>query len=73
MGKIAQNGEMPLGTICGIQNFGAGDLLEVKQKKGEPLLVPLAFVVAREPDVVFDLPDGFLDFSLKREAEEDAS
>lgn len=73
MGRNALNGHTPFGTICGIQNFGAGDLLEVKQKKGEPLLVPLRFVVSREPDVVFDLPEGFLDMSIKRDPEEDAS
>jgi 16S rRNA processing protein RimM len=73
MGRNALNGITPFGTICGIQNFGAGDLLEVKQKKGEPLLVPMRFVVTREPDVVFDLPEGFLDLSVKRDPEEDAS
>ncbi len=53
-----------IGKVSGIQNFGAGDLLELDSG----LLIPVTFVTsvidtnATEP-VVVDLPEGYLDTS----------
>jgi 16S rRNA processing protein RimM len=47
----------PLGTVAGLQNFGAGDLLELEDGG----LIPVAFITASDGDVVVDLPEGFLD------------
>ncbi len=43
-----------LGTVIAVQNYGAGDLLEIAPKRGETLLVP--FTRAVVPDV--DLAAG---------------
>jgi 16S rRNA processing protein RimM len=44
----------PFGTIIAVQNYGAGDLLEIAPKRGETMLVP--FTRAVVPDV--DLAAG---------------
>ncbi|HET7714279.1 MAG TPA: ribosome maturation factor RimM [Bauldia sp.] len=44
----------PLGTVIAVQNYGAGDLLEIAPKRGETVLVP--FTRAVVPDV--DLAAG---------------
>ena len=54
-----------LGDVVGIENYGAGDLIEVKiEGRSETVLIPFAdaFVVAADAQkVVVDLPAGFLD------------
>lgn len=56
-----------LGTVAGIENYGAGDLLDVAvEGRKDTVLIPLAgtFVAAVEADrIVVDLPDGYLDES----------
>jgi 16S rRNA processing protein RimM len=54
--EVASDGKV-LGTVSGIQNFGAGDLLELSSD----LLVPVVFIVAVGAAVTVALPDGFLD------------
>ncbi len=44
-----------LGTVCAVQNFGAGDLIEIAPAAGGPTLL-LPFTKARVPAV--DIPSG---------------
>jgi 16S rRNA processing protein RimM len=53
-----------LGDVAGVQNYGAGDLLEVAVLNGgETVLIPLtsAFTKVMDDRIVADLPDGFLE------------
>jgi 16S rRNA processing protein RimM len=64
-----------LGTIVGVQNFGAGDLLEIAPGVGRTMLVPFTRAVVPEIDtagrrVVVDPPPGLLD---EGDEEEDRS
>jgi 16S rRNA processing protein RimM len=45
-----------LGHVTGIQNYGAGDLVELDT--GE--LVPVAFITSVAETVIVDVPEGFL-------------
>ena len=61
---VTTEGE-PLGTVIRVQNFGAGDLLEVAPRRGDTLLVPFTKAVVPEVDlagrrVVVDPPPGLL-------------
>jgi 16S rRNA processing protein RimM len=56
----------PLGTVIRVQNFGAGDLLEVAPRRGDTLLIPFRKAVVPEVDLiggrlVVDPPLGLLD------------
>ena len=60
--RVFENGT-PFGTVLSVQNFGAGDILEVKTVKGRVLAFdfskatfPRVDTIAREMDIV--LPDG---------------
>lgn len=59
------NGEAALGTIIGFENFGAGDLIEVKiEGRTDTVLIPYnnTFIVeASKEKVVVSLPDEYLD------------
>lgn len=55
---VSANGST-IGTISGIQNFGAGDLLELDNG----LLVPVLFITEAGETVAVDLPEGYLDTS----------
>lgn len=59
------NGDVALGTIIGFENFGAGDLMDVKiADLADTVLVPYnsTFVAtASKEKVVVNLPDGYLD------------
>jgi 16S rRNA processing protein RimM len=59
------NGDMALGTIIGFENFGAGDLIEVKiEGRADTVLIPYnnAFIVkASKEKIVVNLPDDYLD------------
>jgi 16S rRNA processing protein RimM len=55
-----------LGTVIRVENYGAGDLLEIAPRRGETLLVPFTRLVVPEVDlaggrVVIDPPPGLLD------------
>jgi 16S rRNA processing protein RimM len=55
-----------LGTVIAVQNFGAGDLLEIAPKRGVTILVPFTRTAVPEIDiagkrVVVDPPPGLLD------------
>jgi 16S rRNA processing protein RimM len=52
---VVANGKT-MGIVSGIQNFGAGDLLELDN--GE--LVPVTFASSVEDAVTVDLPEGYL-------------
>ncbi len=54
-----------LGTVIGVENYGAGDLLEVAPRRGETLLVPFTRAVVPEVDfagkrVIIDPPPGLI-------------
>lgn len=55
-----------LGTIVGVPNYGAGDLLEIAPPRGTTLLVPFNATAVPKVDVaggrvVVDLPKGLID------------
>ena len=59
------NGDVTLGTIVGFENFGAGDLIDVKiEGRSDTVLIPYnkAFIVAASKErVIVSLPDGYLE------------
>jgi 16S rRNA processing protein RimM len=62
LAAVARDGTA-LGTVVAVQNYGAGDLLEIAPKRGETLLIP--FTRAAVPDidlaagrVTIDPPEG---------------
>ena len=65
IGKPIFNGEASLGTIIGFENFGAGDLVDVKiEGRNDTVLIPYnkTFIVEASKDkVVVNLPDDYLD------------
>ena len=67
IGQEALHNDVSLGTIIGIENFGAGDLLDIETGAKESLLVPALFMTMRSGVVTLDLPEGFLDLSNKQE------
>jgi 16S rRNA processing protein RimM len=58
-----------LGEVVGVENYGAGDLIEVKvEGRKDTVLIPFADQFVREADedkVVVDLPEDFLDVEGK--------
>ncbi len=55
-----------LGTIVAVQNYGAGDLIEIERGSGGTVLVPFTRAAVPEIDVkarrvVIDPPPGLLD------------
>ncbi len=67
IGQDAMHNGVKLGNIIGIENFGAGDLLDIETGAKESLLVPSRFMTLAEGLVTLELPDGFLDLSNKQE------
>ena len=59
------NGDVALGIIIGFENFGAGDLIEVKiEGRSDTILIPYnnTFIVeASKEKIVVNLPDDYLD------------
>ena len=54
-----------IGTVIGVHNYGAGDLLEVAPRRGETLLVPFTRAIVPEIDIaarrlIVDPPEGLL-------------
>ena len=60
IGLPVWQGEVKLGEIVSVQNYGAGDLIEVRMASGS-VLIPLAFVANTAEKITVDLPEGFLD------------
>lgn len=58
-------GGKPLGTVIAVQNFGAGDILEIAPPDGASLLIP--FTNAMVPDI--DIAGGRLTIVLPTETE----
>ncbi len=67
IGRDAFHNDEKLGTIIGIENFGAGDLLDIETGAKQSLLVPSLFMKISEGLVTLDLPEGFLDLSNQQE------
>jgi 16S rRNA processing protein RimM len=65
MGVTVFNGNIQIGTVVGFENFGAGDLIDVKiDGRNDTVLIPntKTFVVeASTEKLVVDLPDDYLD------------
>lgn len=67
-----------LGTVIGVHNYGAGDLLEIAPSRGETLLIPFTRAVVPHVDLAgarltIDPPDGLLPGPEDDEAGEDAA
>ena len=63
IGVAVFNRTAPLGTVSGFENFGAGDVMDVKMEN-TTVLIPYtkAFIVeASRERVVVDLPEDYLD------------
>lgn len=66
LSAIGQNGET-IGTVVAVQNFGAGDLIEIKPASGgATVLVPFTHETVPEVDVeggrlTLDPPEGLLE------------
>jgi len=62
---VLLTGGTRLGEVAGVENFGAGDLLDVKvDGRKDTVLIPFAetFVAAADAEkIVVDLPEGYLD------------
>lgn len=56
-----------LGTVIGIENYGAGDLLDIDTGAAKSLLVPARFLKRVDGIATLELPDGFLDLSNRQE------
>lgn len=67
IGQDAMHNDVKLGSIIGIENFGAGDLLDIDTGAKESLLVPSLFMAIKDGVVTLELPEGFLDLSNKQE------
>jgi 16S rRNA processing protein RimM len=67
IGQEAHHKGSKIGVIIGIENFGAGDLLDIETGAKETLLVPARFMGLVDGVATLDLPDGFLDLSNKQE------
>ncbi len=67
IGQDAFHNDVKLGNIVGIENFGAGDLLDIDTGAKESLLVPSVFMNMKNGVVTLELPEGFLDLSNKQE------
>ena len=68
---MTRDGE-PLGTVIRVENYGAGDLLEIAPRRGETMLVPFTKAVVPVVDLAFgrvvvDPPPGLLDDSADQE------
>ncbi len=67
IGLAVVNGGARLGEVVAVQNYGAGDLLDVKvDGRKDSVLIPFAKGFVAKTDIaggkiVVDLPDGFLD------------
>ncbi len=63
IGLVAEDPQgRPLGTIAAVENYGAGDFLEIQPPEGAPLLVPFTKAAVPLVDleagrVVVDLPE----------------
>ncbi|UPJ62340.1 ribosome maturation factor RimM [Bradyrhizobium sp. 191] len=64
LAAVTTDGE-PLGRVVAIQNFGAGDIIEIAPPKGPTLLLPFSNAVV--PDV--DLAGGRVVIALPQEIE----
>ena len=67
IGKDAMHNGARIGGIIGIENFGAGDLLDIDTGAKETLLVPAVFMKMIDGVITLELPEGFLDLSKTQE------
>ena len=67
IGQDAMHDGVKLGSVIGIENFGAGDLLDIDTGAKESLLVPAIFMQMKDGVVTLGLPEGFLDLKNQQE------
>lgn len=67
IGQDAIHNGAKLGVIVGIENFGAGDLLDIDTGAKETVLVPALFMKIIEGAVTLELPEGFLDLENRQD------
>lgn len=76
LGVLDQAGE-PLGKIVAVQDFGAGDLLEIRPKRGRTFYIPFTREFVPEISladgrVTVDLPEDYLSEGEPASSEEEA-
>jgi 16S rRNA processing protein RimM len=76
LAAVTVGGE-PLGTVVGVPNYGAGDLLEIAPPAGNTILVPFTEAVVPEIDVaagriVVDSPRGLFGNDSEEEEGDEA-
>lgn len=54
---VTEGGE-PVGEVIAIENFGAGDILEIRKPDGSDFMVPMKAATASETEITLD--DNFL-------------
>jgi 16S rRNA processing protein RimM len=67
IGQDAMHNGAKIGTVIGIENFGAGDLLDIDTGAKESLLVPAIFMQMVDGVMTLELPEGFLDLTNRQE------
>jgi 16S rRNA processing protein RimM len=63
IGKSVRHDSGELGTVASIENYGAGDLMELQN--GD--LIPVAFIITATDSITVDLPPGYLDPATKED------
>ncbi|MEM8694602.1 MAG: ribosome maturation factor RimM [Pseudomonadota bacterium] len=48
---ITENGE-PVGEVIGVENFGAGDIVEIRKPDGSDFMVPMKAITASESKII---------------------
>ncbi len=78
LGLVAELADgTPLGKVCAVHNFGAGDILEVERDEGASLMVPFTRRVVPVVDIeggrmVIDPPEGLIEGSSAEPAAAEA-
>lgn len=50
---VAEGGD-PVGTVIAIENFGAGDIVEIRKPDGSEFMVPMKAVTASATEIILD-------------------
>lgn len=50
---VSENGE-PVGEVIAVENFGAGDILEIRKSGGGDFMVPMKAATASETEITLD-------------------
>ncbi|MFL9841931.1 ribosome maturation factor RimM [Sphingomonas sp. ST-64] len=59
---VVSQGGQPIGTVVAVENFGAGDVIEIEKPDGKRFMVPMrAEAVPTWDDTALTLADGWAD------------